>query len=663
MRWVLRRRYRNARHLAIAIALIGVVTPAALLRASANDEAASVHITSPLGRTGLPGKVRIVARVTLPPTTTLPSVRFYVDGTLLATDADGPPYAAEWEDENPFETRKLAVETDAPAGGVLRDEITLQPFEFVEAAQVMSVGVDATVQDHGGRFVAGLTAKDFELREDGKTQPLDSVVSQALPATFALLIDSSQSMTRNIDFVRQAASRLSTYLRDIDTLSVVPFRKNILSVTGPTHDAATIADAVSAIRPQGGTAILDALSQVTDRFGDGLGRRVVVVVTDGYDENSQASADEVLARLKASRVNVYVVAIGGVAGVSLQGERLLRKIASETGGRAFFPWTPKELAQVHLAIADDVQHQYQITYTPSNQEQDGNWRSIVLTTSNPDYLVRARTGYQAPTPPPVRASLEFIVTDEDRKYVELTPDDLEVVEDGVSQRVDAFHEAVAPVSIILALDASGSMKRAAPAVQEAARSFVASLHPADPLGLLVFADRVNAVGELSTRRDAAQGAIQEYKAEGGTALNDALSDALDRLKMVEGRRVVVVMTDGRDENNKGDGPGSTTSWDTVLRQAKEVDATVYAIGLGTNLDRDRLGQIAAVTGGEAYFTEDAAELGRQYRRIVDELHRRYIVAYTSTNLKRDGSWRQVAIQPHQPGLRIRSRGGYFAPAR
>ena len=77
----------------------------------------------------------------------------------------------------------------------------------------------------------------------------------------------------------------------------------------------TIVEAVKAIKPSGGTAILDALDDVSERFGDGAGRRVVVLITDGYDERSQGSADEVLEKLKSSRVTVYVISIGGVAGV------------------------------------------------------------------------------------------------------------------------------------------------------------------------------------------------------------------------------------------------------------------------------------------------------------------------------------------------------------
>ena len=166
--------------------------------------------------------------------------------------------------------------------------------------------------------------------------------------------------------------------------------------------------------------------------------------------------------------------------MSLKGEQLLRQIAAETGGRAFFPWNAKELAEAHAAIAADVQHRYRLAYTPTNQRKDGTWRAITLSATNPSYKVRARSGYEALHPPPVRASVEFTATDQARQYVDLAREDLEVIEDGVAQQVDVFHEAVAPVAIVLAVDASGSMSRAAEVARQAAAHFVDAVRPERP---------------------------------------------------------------------------------------------------------------------------------------------------------------------------------------
>ena len=94
---------------------------------------------------------------------------------------------------------------------------------------------------------------------------------------------------------------------------------------------------------------------------------------------------------------------------------------------------------------------------------------------------------------------------------------------------------------------------------------------------------------------------------------------------------------------------------------EETDAVIYPIGLGPRVDRALLERLAAESGGLAYFPEDVSSLRDDYARIVEELRRRYVVSYTSTNAARDGGWRAVQIKTRQPGMTVRSRGGYFAP--
>ena len=338
-----------------------------------------------------------------------------------------------------------------------------------------------------------------------------------------------------------------------------------------------------------------------------------------------------------------------MAGVSLKGEQLLRQIAAETGGRAFFPWNAKELAEAHAAIAADVQHRYRLAYTPTNQRKDGTWRVITLSATNASYKVRARSGYEALHPPPVRASVEFTATDQARQYIDLASEDLEVIEDGVTQQVDVFHEAVAPVAIVLAVDASGSMTRAAEIARQAAAHFVDAVRPGDRLAVVQFADKAELVADLQIARDEAHAALANYTPTGGTALYDALQLSMQRLKATEGRRVVVVVTDGRDENAASTAAGSVATWEMVIGAAQAMDATVYAIGLGSRVERGRLQQLADLTGGEAYFTDDLATLDAEYRRVVEDLHRRYVLGYTSTNGKRDGAWRTVELRSRGAG--------------
>jgi Ca-activated chloride channel family protein len=650
-------------------ALIAAATMASVLSGAApraDGLEPTLRITSPLGRTGLPGTIRIVARLDglTEPRLTEPKparLRFFVDNVLLSSDEDGPPYEALWVDDNPFEPRELSVDAELPAGGSLRTSITLNPLEITETADISSVAVDATVVDPKGRFVNNLTARDFALLEDGESQALDLVSQNREPALFTLLIDSSQSMKIRSAAVRATAVRLLAAIAAEDQVVVAPFSRTVTTVTGPTTDRATVLDAIAAIHHQGGTAILDAVGETATLLKSATRRRAVVLITDGYDENSESDFDGAIEKLKASGVTLYVIGVGGIAGVSYNGETLLKRLCEETGGRAFIPRDDQQLGSAYDAIAGEVRQKYLLTYTPRNQRRDGNWRSIDVKIPGTEYRVRARKGYTAPVAPPVRASLEFSGVGPGQVPLSLTREDLTILEDGVAQSIDVFQEAVLPVTFMLALDSSGSMKRSAEQARQAAREFITAMRPEDQVGMLLFSTKSNLVHVPTVKRDYSLQAIDTYVADGGTALYDALYDSLAQLAPVEGRRVVVVVTDGRDENAASTGPGSLRTWEEVLQKLEQIEATVYAVGVGSRVDRERLQQLARKSGGAAYFPTTASSLAADYHKILDEIRRRYIIGYESTNRTRNGVWRSVDIRTREKGVEIRSRGGYYAP--
>ena len=612
---------------------------------------------------GEPGTIRIVGQVRAAPGRSVAVVRFSVDGTLLGSVTDGPPYAIEWTDDNPFQRREIVVEAEDDEGNLERDRIVLEPFVVTELAEITSVLVEAGVYDKTGRMVRGLTAPEFILEEDGKRQVLDMVAQETIPTTFALLVDSSQSMSRNMEFVQAAAGRLLAYLRPKDRVIVAPFSKELRAVTGPTQDQKTIAEAIEMIRAQGGTAMRDSMVEIAGRFDGVEGRRVIVLITDAYDEHSRSSLADAVGAVRASGVTVYTVGIGGVAGISIKGHDELKSVAAGTGGRSFFPARPTDLPNVYDVLANDAQLRYLVTYTPSNQKRDGTWRAISLRTYNESFIVKARTGYVAPKPPPVRPVLEFTAMDSLNAYLDLSREDLVVFEDGVEQKIDTFQEATSPVTMVLVLDSSGSMKRASEQVMASAAAFITALRPEDSLGLLTFDDKVDVAHAITTNRQNTLQTLSQYRAEGGTALYDALCDAMLMLKGLKGRRAVVVLTDGRDEDNPGTGPGSTRTWESVLRLLQDQEVTVFPVGLGPRIEAQRLELLASLSGGESSFPQDVAELEGKFGRIIENLRHRYTVGYTSTNSARDGKWRNVEIRTKADGVRISSRKGYYAPQR
>jgi VWFA-related protein len=622
----------------------------------------SVRITSPLGRTGAPGAIRIVAQIRTEDGTLPGPVRFAVDGRLLGTDTDGPPYVAEWVDENPFERCEITVEVTDSLGREVRDRLVLEPFEVVEESQVTSVLLEASVQDKQGRVIKGISPTQFTILEDGVPQQPDLARQEAVGVTFALLIDSSRSMARRLGFVQRTAATLAEYMSPMDRMIVAPFSNRVGVVTGPTDDRRTLEEAIGSVQSSGGTAILDSLAQLSDGLAKVEGRRAIVLITDGYDEDSTLSVDDALAAAKTAGATVYVIGIGGVAGVSFKGEKILRRLAAETGGRAFFPASDDQLELVRVTLADDVRHRYVFAYTPSNQKADGSWRAITVRCDVPEYAVRTRPGYFAPKPHPIKPRIEFTARDPLGRYLDVAADDLEVVENGVPQRVEVFQEATQPVSLVLTLDASGSMKKREADVIESARAFVSALRPEDALAVVLFSDTVSFAHDLTTKRDLSHDAIQKYEVRGGTALFDAVSNSLLRLKDAPGRRVLVVMTDGRDENNAGTGPGSTRTLNDALKDLKDSGATVFTIGLGTKIDTSSLQQLATVSGGRALFPQDVSQLGAEFQRVVEDLRRRYVVGFTSSHPERDGAWREVRIRLRSaPEVTIASSGGYYAP--
>lgn len=628
------------------------------------NTAPQLRITSPLGRSGLPGSIRIVARLEGVERTSEqpPRVEFYVDRLHLADDLDGPPYEALWADDNPFERREITVRAEIEGARPLTATVVLDPLPVTEAVEVTSVAIEASVVDGKGRLVRNLTRDDFELRENGDVQNLDVVTPRREPALFTLLIDTSQSMAARAVSLRAAAARFLEPLNRDDAVIVAPFSKGIVSVTGPTTDHATVLDAIGALRPTGGTAILDSLQQAAAAVGAmPQQRRAIVLITDGYDEHSTAAFDATVDSLRKQNVTVYVIGIGGIAGISLRGERLLKELAQGTGGNAWFPRDSRRLDDAYATAAEDIRQRYLLTYTPSNQRRDGMWRAITLRVRHEGLVARTREGYMAPMAPPVRASFEFTAVGRGQRPATLTSEDLVVVEDGIRQKVDTFQEAVLPVTFMLALDASGSMRRSAEQAQWAARDFIQALRAEDEVGMILFADRAEYIHSPTVRRDYSLKAIDGYAAQGGTALWDAVYDSLAQLNTVRGRRAVVVVTDGIDENAASTGPGSLRAWDEVLRKLQQTEAAIYAVGLGGRVDRRRLQELADRSGGAAYFPSDAASLAADYQKILDELRRRYVVGYESTNRQRDGQWRRVELQSRDGSVVLRSRGGYFAP--
>ena len=300
----------------------------------------------------------------------------------------------------PVREARITVQANASTGETLRDTVSLPPFEVVEKTEVTGVLVETSVFDKGGRFVSDLPSTAFTVTEDDVQQKIDFISRESVETDMLLLVDNSQSMSRRMDYVRGATERLIASLREKDRAIVAPFNAHVGNITGPTNDVPTLKQSIAAMHASGGTALLDALQEGTRLLGGSKGR-ARLSSSPTLRQNSTAKVEDIRRAVQDSQVTVYALAVGGVAGISMKGETTLRAIAEQSGGRVFFPARESELVASAETIATDTHNRFLITYTPINQKKDGAWRTINVAV--PEGLrTRARGGYFAPDPPPIR---------------------------------------------------------------------------------------------------------------------------------------------------------------------------------------------------------------------------------------------------------------------
>ena len=264
----------------------------------------------------------------------------------------------------------------------------------------------------------------------------------------------------------------------------------------------------------------------------------------------------------------------------------------------------------------------------------------------------------------------FGVTVVDRKGEYLTNlnlEDFEILEDGQKQTIKYFArgtdlESGPDVHVGLLFDTSGSMTEDIKLSRSAAVKFLNTLSEAKDMTLVDFDTevRVAKYGQKDFPRMVER--IRGRTPDGETALYDAMGVYLDGASDDEGRKILVLYTDGGDTH-------STISFGDLMTLIRASDVTVYSVGFlehsrGRIEERAHLMQIAEATGGQAFFPSTMKDVEASYDKVVAQIRAQYSLAYTSTNTKQDGAWRKVEIRVTRPdlkGSKILARRGYFAP--
>jgi VWFA-related protein len=232
--------------------------------------------------------------------------------------------------------------------------------------------------------------------------------------------------------------------------------------------------------------------------------------------------------------------------------------------------------------------------------------------------------------------------------------DFSVSEDGVRQEIARFEQVSnLPIHAAVALDVSASMTDNLDQARDAALHFLQqTIQPKDRASIITFNDRPLLAVKFTKDLTTLAGGLAGLKAERGTALYDTIIFSLFYFNGVKGQRALLLLSDGKDE-------GSRFSYEDALDYARRAGVTVYAIGLGDDIDRKKLEKISEETGGRAFFVPKAAELDAIYRTIETELRSKYLIAYQSSNTSGSDEFRTVDLKVSKPGVEAKTLRGYY----
>jgi VWFA-related protein len=299
-------------------------------------------------------------------------------------------------------------------------------------------------------------------------------------------------------------------------------------------------------------------------------------------------------------------------------------------------------------------------------------RAVVTTAALATLALSASAPVTGQEPPQIKpfvlevevdvVSVTAVVFDKKGRFIrDLGTEDVQLYEDGVPQEVDYFREASSdeaervPLSVVLALDTSGSMNQSMRFLQEAVLNFVYKLEEVDTAMVVSFNDSVKGSAEFTGDLDRLERFVDGLQPWGGTSLYDAIHYALNRIRDEPGRKAVIVFSDGADTTSMmGD--------KEVVDYARAVEATVYCIGfkgMGRGgSPRGFLKKIASETGGQFFSPGNIGDLIKVFNEISDELKNHYLLAYTPKR-EADGSWREIELKVSRPDVKVRVRKGYF----
>jgi len=267
------------------------------------------------------------------------------------------------------------------------------------------VNVVITVTDKHGKRVTDLKQADFQVVDDNKpAAEIRSFHAETnLPLQVGLLIDASNSVRDRFKFEQESAIEFlnQTVRRGYDQAMVVGFDVTPEVTQDFTDDTEKLDKGVRALRPGGGTAMFDALyfacrDKLLKEAQAGPTRRAIVLLSDGEDNQSHVTREEAIEMAQRAEAIVYTISTN-VSGTKGTGDKVLERIADATGGRAFFPFQIRDVANAFAEIQEELRSQYAVSYKPADFKPDGHFRTIeIVALDRKNFRVRSRRGWYAP---------------------------------------------------------------------------------------------------------------------------------------------------------------------------------------------------------------------------------------------------------------------------
>jgi VWFA-related protein len=374
------------------VLLLVVLAPLAAALPAQTPAAGSplVEIVFPDPETYLSGPV--VLRVNVDPPSAARNVAFFVDGREVCS-LDAAPFECEWDAGPDVVERQVRVVITPQEGPRVVRTVRTKGLDFAEKVDVDVVQVTVTVTNDRGEFVPQIPRSAFQILEDGKPQTITYFASEDVPIELVVAVDISGSMGPSMPKLKPAVKSFLRAVPASDRLTLLGFNDSVFALTRrPTDPIEERLRAVDRLASYGATALYDVIVRGVEMLKLRTGRKALIVFSDGEDQGSHVTLDQVEQRLQASDVTLYMISQG--RGLSVDRlKRIMERLVNPTGGRVFAMESIDELSSAFESLLDELSHQYLLGYPPAGNSRDGKWHEISVRVDG--YRnVRARQGYR-----------------------------------------------------------------------------------------------------------------------------------------------------------------------------------------------------------------------------------------------------------------------------